>query len=269
MDPVAFHLGALQIRWYGIFFALGFLVGYHVLQYRGRRSTLGADRVADLTLVGMVAGVIGARLWYVVYRWQAEFRENPWEIIRIDHGGLVFYGGFVLGALALLIVCRRKRYSLGEVADLFAPVLPLAHAFGRVGCALNGCCFGRVYEGPLAMHYPPDSEVFRTQQFHGLLEPDAAACQPVFPVQLLEAAMTLALCGVLLLVEKRLRRRGELFGLYLMIYAAGRFAVEFLRGDYLERSAGLTPAQWACVVLLPAGVAVFVLARRRGAPRHA
>lgn len=283
MDPVAFHLGPLTIRWYGVFFALGFLAGYQLLLYRARKSTLGPDRAANLTFVGMVAGVIGARLLYVVQNWATEFRDNPAEIIRIDHGGLVFYGGFILGTLVMVGLSRARRFPLGEFADLVAPALALAHAFGRVGCFLNGCCFGRVWHGPLAVTYPPGSEVMRAQYRQGifpldivervreyLADPASSApvsCFPVFPVQLLEAAVNLAILALLLLVEKRLARRGQLFAVYLVLYAASRFGDEFLRGDYLERTGGLTPAQILCLVLLPAAVALFVLFGRYGEAR--
>lgn len=286
MDPIAFHLGPLTIRWYGILFALGFLAGYQLLLYRARKSTLGPDRAANLTFAGMVAGVVGARLLYVIQNWSAQFRDNPAEIIRIDHGGLVFYGGFILGTLIIVVLSRVRKFPLGEYADLVAPALALAHAFGRVGCFLNGCCFGRVWHGPLAVTYPPGSEVMRTQYRQGMFPLDIvervreyladpagsapASCLPVFPVQLLESAANLAILALLLLVEKRLPRRGQLFAVYLVLYAASRLADEFLRGDYDPREyvAGLTPAQIICLVLFPVALALFLLFGRFGEARR-
>ena len=285
MDPVAFHLGPLTIRWYGVFFALGFLAGYQLLVHRARRSSIGAERAANLTMLGMVAGVIGARLLYVIQNWAAEFRDNPAEIIRIDHGGLVFYGGFILGILVILVLSRVRRFPLGEFADLVAPALALAHAFGRVGCFLNGCCFGRVWNGFFAVTYPPGSQVMQTQYQQGLFPPDLAAkvlqylhdparsspvqCLPVFPVQLLESVTNLAILALLLLIEKHLPRRGQLFAVYLLLYAAGRFADEFMRGDYLEHIGGLTSAQIICLSLFPAAIGLFFLFGRFGDVRAA
>ena len=263
MNPVAFHLGPLTIRWYGVFFALGFLAGYNLLQHRSRHGKIGQDGAANLTLIAMVAGVVGARILYVLQNLD-EFRGRWGEAIRIDHGGLVFYGGFLLAALAVALFCRWRNYSLAEAGDLVAPALALAHGFGRIGCFLNGCCFGRVYDGALAFHYSAASDVLIAQKQLGWVEPAATACLPVFPVQLLDAVMDFAICAVLLMLAKRSSLRGRLFGVYLILYTVGRFGVEFLRGDYPSRPAGLTPAQWLCVFLLPVGIAVLCVPWRRG-----
>ena len=252
MNPVALPLGPLEIRWYGIFFALGFLAGYQILQWRAKNSRIGVDAAANLTFVGIIAGVLGARLFYVLTNWRGQFSGNWPEILRIDHGGLVFYGGFIVSALSLLAYCRWKKYPLGETADLFAPALPLAHAFGRIGCLLNGCCHGRVTEGPLAWHYP-----------HGVIPNDAG----VLPSQLFEAIANLAIVTVLLLSEKRLPRRGQLMALYLMLYAAMRFGLEFLRGDYPPDQylwGVFTPGQKISLLLLPLGLALWIYCSRRG-----
>ncbi len=252
MNPVALELGPLTIRWYGIFFALGFLAGYQMLQWRAKKSRIGADAAANLMFVGIIAGVAGARALYVIQNWESQFRGNLSEIFRIDHGGLVFYGGFIAASLALVCWCLWKKLPLGEAADLIAPALPLAHAFGRIGCLLNGCCYGRVTGGPLGWHYP-----------HGLIANDAA----VLPTQLFEALANLGIMAVLLLVERRLPRRGQLIALYVLFYAGMRFGMEFLRGDYPADQLFLgvfTPAQYVCLFLFPAGIALWFFTSRRG-----
>ncbi len=259
MDPVAFHLGPLSIRWYGIFFALGFLAGYQMLQWRAKKGRIGGEEAANLTFVGIVAGVIGARLLYVITNWTAPlnaqggtFRDNWLEIIRIDHGGLVFYGGFILASLAVVGWCRWKKLPLGEAADLFAPALPLAHAFGRIGCLFNGCCYGRVTDGCIGWHYP-----------HGTIPGDAG----VIPTQLFEAIANIGIMALLLLAEKRLPRRGQLMALYLLLYACVRFGDEFLRGDYPKDQylwGVFTPAQGVCFLLLPLGAALWFATSRWG-----
>jgi phosphatidylglycerol:prolipoprotein diacylglycerol transferase len=277
MDPVAFQLGPLSIRWYGICFALGFVAAYLLFLRRARGTAVGSDGAADLALAAMVGGLIGARGLYVAQNWTAAFRGRLHEIIRIDHGGLVFYGGFLAAAALLLLLSWRRGYRYGLVADLIAPCLALGHAFGRVGCLLNGCCFGRPWSGPLAMTYPAPSEVLAVQYAHGLfrggeaeqvrralegLPTDAAvACLPVLPVQAGEALLNLALAVLLLRLARRLQGSGRLFALYLMLYGGGRFALEFLRGDYLERLGPFTPAQVICLGLVPAGALLWHLTR--------
>jgi len=270
MNPVLLQLGPITIRWYGVFAALGFLAGFRLVQYRARRTGFDRGRAADLSLSAMVGGLAGARILYVLQHW-SEFRGDLIEVIRIDHGGLVFYGGF-LGAVFFTVgICAWKAWSFRRVADLFAPALALGHAFGRIGCLLNGCCFGRPWPGPLALRYPPDSSVLFVQVQKGWLPGGAQACLPVFPIQFVAALFNVGLCVVLLRAEKHLRAPGQLFGLYLMLYATGRFVMEFGRGDYLAGPGPFTPAQVLCLALLPAGVAWFAamprLARRFPAPR--
>ena len=153
-----------------------------------------------------------------------------------------------------------------------APALPLGHALGRLGCLLNGCCFGRPWDGPLGVTYPgllADGRLngpLYVQRQLGVVSPEALTCQPVFPIQLVDAAGNLALCGVLLYLGRRGGAwRGQLFPLYLFLYAPLRFAVEFGRGDYLLLSHGLTPAQWLCLALFPIAIAWLAWNRRRAA----
>lgn len=271
MDPVAFHFGSFSIRWYGIFFALGFLAGYLLLQKRAKSSRLGTEAVADLTLLAMAAGIIGARALYVAENW-GDFAHQRLEILRIDHGGLVFYGGFIAAALALLVVSLRKKYVLGEVADIVTPALPLAHAFGRLGCFFNGCCFGRPTTSACGWHYPAGSDVMLIQKMKGVIPPDAVAAAPVLPVQLFEAGFNLLLCVVLLALEKRLPRRGQLFAVYLACYAAGRFVLEGMRGDYPDNQllfGLLTPGRSTALLLFPFGIALYFLWNRFGEKRPA
>jgi len=261
MDPVAFHIGRLTIRWYGVFVALGFLAGFMLVQFRARELDFEQEEAADLVLAAWIGGIVGAGVLYVVQNW-TEYRKNLVEIIRIDHGGLVFYGGF-LGALALLyVVSRVKSLSPGAIGDLLAPALALGHAFGRVGCFLNGCCFGHPWDGGCAVRYPPGGNVMYVQAQTGFLQPGALDCLPVFPIQLVSALVNLASCALLLWVGSRVKTRGQLFPLYLILYAVTRFAVEFGRGDYLRKLGPFTPAQAICLVLLPAGIIWLAAARR-------
>mgnify|MGYP001386912772 CR=1 FL=1 len=263
-DPVAFQIGRLSIRWYGIFVALGFLAGYHLIQRRARRLGLPVQAAPDVALAAMVGGIAGARILYVVQNWSEEFSATPLDALAVWHGGLVFYGGF-LGAL-ITVVCwsLRQRWPLLTVGDMAAPGLALGHAFGRIGCFLNGCCFGYPAAGALGVTYPGltrDGYIngpLHVQRLLGEVAPDATVCVPVFPIQLVEAAGNLLLCGLLLGLDRRPALRGRLFPLYLLLYAILRFLVEFARGDYLSRSAGLTSAQWLCLVLFLAAIVWLV-----------
>lgn len=262
-DPVAFELGPLVIRWYGIFVAAGFLCGYWLAMARAERHGFNKDDLGTIAFVGMIAGILGARVMYVFHEWDY-FRTQPAEIIRIDRGGLVFYGGLIIAVLAVAIYSTRKKYSWGEVGDLLAPSIALGHGFGRIGCFLNGCCFGRVWRGHGGVVYAFDSNVGEVQRAKELLDSAATACEPVFPVQLLAALSAFGLCAFLLTIERKCSRRGQLFSIYVIGYAVIRFCIEFLRGDYTRTIHGITPAQLICLFMIPAGVLMFTIATRRG-----
>ncbi|MCK5804172.1 MAG: prolipoprotein diacylglyceryl transferase [Lentisphaeria bacterium] len=268
MDPVALHLGRIEIRWYGVFVALGFLAAYRLALWRADRYQVNKDRVGDLLFAGMIGGLGGARLLYVIEFWGVEFSAGRWlDALKIYRGGLVFYGGFIGGALVALLFCRWRKLSIRNVADVLAPCIPLGHAFGRIGCLLNGCCFGRPHEGLCSITYPGTvggllNNVLVTQRHQGIVAPHAEVCQAVFPIQLVSVALNLSIVALLLCVSSRRSLRGRLFPLYLMLFATGRFLVEFGRGDYLVKTAGMTPAQWICLALLPLGVIWFFMAGR-------
>ncbi len=243
IDPVCFSLGPLSIRWYGIFAAGGMLAFYYLQLTRAKRYNFNANMVSDLTFTCMLAGMIGARLAYVLRFWSAEFAGRGFfEVFKLWQGGLVFQGGFIAAALAAIVLCRIRQWPLPLAADLIGPALPAGHAIARLGCLLNGCCFGRHYSGPLSVVYPSvGNSVLAIQKQQGILPSDATICAPTFPVAGLEALGNLLLCLLLLLLEKKRLCQGRLFLLYVMLYSSMRFSLEFLRGDYL--SAGLTPAQ--------------------------
>jgi phosphatidylglycerol:prolipoprotein diacylglycerol transferase len=264
-DPVAFHLGALAVRWYGIMVATGFLAGYLLIQRRAERYGVPRETAADLVFAALLGGIVGARLFYVIEFWDDEFRGHFLNIFRIYRGGLVFYGGF-LGAVGLILFWgRRKNWPFRSLGDLAAPALPLGHALGRVGCFLNGCCFGRPWGGAAAVTYPgvtADGYLngpLYVQRLKGIVDAHAITCEPVFPIQLVASAANAALCVLLLFLERRRCCEGRRFPLYIMLYAGTRMIVEFGRGDYTTSTAGLTPAQVLCLVLFPLGVAWFLI----------
>ncbi|HZV35609.1 MAG TPA: prolipoprotein diacylglyceryl transferase, partial [Verrucomicrobiae bacterium] len=176
MHSVAFHIGGLTVHWYGIMVAIGFLAG---LWTAGRRAPLAGfnpDQVYDLGPWLILGGVVGGRILYVISYWHEDFAAHPFpEIFMVQHGGLVFYGGLIGGTLATLIYLVRKKLPVWRMADVLAPSIALGYVFGRIGCLLNGCCYGRECSIPwLAIHFPPDhathgAPVYPTEIFESLL----------------------------------------------------------------------------------------------------
>ena len=241
LNPELISLGPLHIRWYGVMAVAGVISAYYLMLHRSKRYGYNSDNISDITFWSMIAAIVGARLLYVIRFWDEQFAGNPLDAFKIYEGGLVFLGGFALSVFFLFFYCRAKKWDIGNLADLIAPALPLGHAFGRIGCLLNGCCFGFKYEGfcSIRYEYPP----FGT-----------------FPLQFFSAIFNAVFATVLLWLEKKGYFNRRRFLIYILGYSVGRFILEFGRGDYPESQLchGLTPAQVTCLWLAPLTVAVWI-----------
>lgn len=267
MMPDLFSIGPLTVHWYGVMMALGFLAG--LLNWTLLGKPIGRDFkfCSDLLFWIMIAGIVGARTAYVLSD-LSYFLANPDRILRIDEGGLVYFGGFLGSWLALFVFARAHRAPFFELADLVVTSLPLAHAFGRVGCFMNGCCHGTPADGAVAISYPARSLAWNHHLMAGLIPPDAVQSLGVHPVQLYESTFNLLLFGIVLLAWFRRRRPGMVGVTYLLIYPVGRFLIEFLRGDYRLRWVGLSVAQWVSIALFAAGCTFWCLLRRHPVTRR-
>ena len=247
MHPIAFEILGRPIYWFGVMMALAFLAAISLWNWLAPRSGRPAGYGSELGFWIMISGVVGARIAEVLTNW-AHYQAQPLEIIRVDRGGLVYYGGFILACLAVIVFSRRHRDPLWSLADYGVVALPLGHAIGRIGCFINGCCYGLPTSLPWAVRFPADHES------HGV---------PVHPTQLYEAAYNFLLFGVLLAYF--LRRRapaGRVFALYLLLYPPFRFLVEGLREEP-HGAFGLTSGQQTSIPLLLAGIALWFWTGRR------
>jgi len=270
VHPIAFQLGSLPVHWYGVMIALAFLAGLWTATRRARREHVPGENIADVTFWLMIGAILGARLVYVTTYWQTEFASQPWtEIFMIQHGGLVYYGGFIGATLAGIIYLRWKKLPLWKVADILAPSIALGSVFGRIGCLLNGCCYGRVCHLPWAIRFPSQSEGAWLQQFHqGLVRRDEPSL-PVHPTEIYDALLNLALYLGLAWLFRRKKFDGQVFAVYFIGYAWCRFIVEYFRGDYPPDHihAGLTSAQLVSIPILIAGLALLAFLPRRNLKR--
>ncbi|MDD2707456.1 MAG: prolipoprotein diacylglyceryl transferase [Verrucomicrobiae bacterium] len=234
MHPIFLSLGPLKIHWYGVFVALGFLAAFKVFHKRAPRIGLDLNEAGNLVVLLFLAGIVGARVYYVILNWQ-DFSAHPLEIFRIDHGGLVFYGGFLMSLLTLWLWCRWNKRAFALVMDAMVPALAIAQAFGRVGCFMNGCCYGRECDHFWAVR--PGS-------------PPEVAGHALHPVQLYETFGLLDIFLTLLVLEKLRRYPGYVACSYVLLYAFLRFFIEFFRGDLPRVILGrFTLAQGLCAIL--------------------
>ena len=268
MYPTLFTIGPFTVHSFGLCVALGFLAALHAMTRLARRGFvpgLPEEGASLLVICAMAGGAAGARFAYVCEHWSVEFAGRPFvEVFRFDKGGLMFYGGLFGAIVVIALFSRAKKVSLIRVLDLCAAVLPLGHAFGRVGCFLNGCCFGRVCESALSVTYPAHSPAWWEQVGEGLIGRGAPESLPVLPSQLIEAVANLVLFAALFALARRKPSKGFLSGVYLICYAAIRFITETLRSDPRMMVGPLTISQFLSLCLLVAGAAIILLGRKTG-----
>lgn len=251
MFPTLIDFGFFHLHTYGACMAVGFLLCWTLIEKLSGRKDLG-----NLLLVMMISGVVGARAAYVIEHWSAEFAAHPEGIVRVDQGGLMFYGGLLLAIAVFVLWCRVKKESFWEMACLFCTVIPLGHACGRLGCFFYGCCYGRISDSCLAVSFPFHSPAWHEQVRAGLIDSAALRSLPVLPTQLFEAAALLVL--FLLLLVLFLRKRTVVLPVYLMGYAVIRFSLEFFRGDPRAAFLGLSIGQLISAGLFLLGLVFWV-----------
>ncbi len=256
MHPILFTIGPFTFYSYGLMFVIAFVTGTLLARRAARQLpphlvAVPADQVLDLITSLLLGGIIGARVFFVILEWRS-FLSAPFEVFALWHGGLVWYGGFFGSLLAGWRYTRSRRISFLRMVDQIVPFLALGHAIGRIGCFLNGCCYGRP-----------------TTSWCGVQFPELPG--PVLPTQLFEAAGLFLLYRVLRLLQRPavLARSGLLFGYYLVGYSGLRFVIEFVRGDQSVWWMGLTLQQGISIGMFFVGLLLCKRARQRGrAPRH-
>jgi phosphatidylglycerol:prolipoprotein diacylglycerol transferase len=253
VHPIAFQFGPLTVTWYGIMVALAFVVGLWTASRRAPRAGIVPEKILDLGPWLIIGGILGARILYVVSYWHEEFAGHPWfEIIRVWRGGLVFYGGFIGACLACILYARLKRVPLWKLADVIAPSIALGSAFGRIGCLMNGCCYGRECHAWWAITFPS-----------GFSHP-APSGIPLHPTQIYDSLLNLAFYFFLAWFFRRRKFDGQVFAVFLLGYAVLRSLVEFFRGDYPQHYLGgwATPAHLVSIGILVTGLVLMrVLSR--------
>ncbi len=245
MDKIAFSIGSFTVHWYGVFVAIGFLVGLWTASRRGLQSGIAPEKIMDAGPWLILGTVVGARALYVITYWREGFADKPLtEIFMIQHGGLVYYGGLIGATLATIIYLRARKLPLWKFGDALAPSVALGYFFGRFGCLMNGCCYGCPTDLPWAIHFPADHETHGTS---------------VHPTQIYDSILNLGLYAALAWLYRRKKFDGQIFALYLMGYAVLRSFVELFRGDYsTDHIHGLlTPAQWISVGIFVTGLGLF------------
>lgn len=255
IDPVAFSLGPLAVRWYGLMYLAGFAASWWLGTRRIAANLAPVTRAQfdDLLFLALLGVILGGRLGYVLFYKPLHYAANPLEILAIWQGGMSFHGGLLGVMLAMAFAARRHRVDYLRLMDFVAPLVPLGIAAGRMGNFINGELYGRITDVPWGM-------VFRSA--------DEA---PRHPSQLYQFALEgLALFALLWWFSSRPRLRGQVSALFLMGYGAFRFIAEFAREPDMHLGLlafSLTMGQWLSLPMMLGGVALFAWSTRRESQR--
>lgn len=249
MHPILVKIGSLKIYSYGVFVAIGFLAAIAVSARELARKGLDREPFYDMAFWLVIAAIVGARLFHVLVYWPY-YAANPSEIYRLWNGGLVFYGGLLAALTACLVFLRRRGLPFLPVADAAALGIPLGLAFGRIGCTLAGCCYGK----PTAVAW-------------GIVFSDPASLAPLHvplhPTQPYESLAGFAIYGILAATRDRFVTPGMRFWTMLVLYGAARSFLEIFRDDPRGFVGPFSESQVVSAVLVLYAVVSIAVAQAR------
>ena len=240
MNPVAFDIFGISIRWYGILISMGMLLGIFLAYYEAKKQGYNPDDIIDLSLWVIPAALIGARLYYVAFQWEY-YKGDILKILNTREGGLAVHGGLIAAVLAGYFFTRAKNIPFWKTADIVAPSIALGQAIGRWGNFINGEAYG----GPTDLPW-------------GIMV-DGVKVHPAF---LYESIWDLGLFIFLIIYRRNKKFNGEILLLYAIIYSVGRFWIEGLRTDSLMFM-GLRTAQLISIAIIAFGLVLYFIMRRR------
>jgi len=253
MRVILFHIGDYSVRSYGLVIALAVLLAMGVAYFLARGTTY-QKHVPNVIVYVLIGAIAGARFWEVFF-FQGSYYAAHWtEIFAIWNGGLSIQGGLVGGFIAAALYTRMHRISFWEFADIMAPAIILGQSIGRIACLLNGDAFGSPTGSGFGLVYPP-----------GTIAYDTYGSQPLWPAEVWEGQWDLLVFAILIALKNKKWPTGFLFLFYNILYALGRFMLEFLRGDTPRYAFHWTAAQWTSfgIILLSVLFIVYFYARSK------
>lgn len=260
-----FHIGSFFIAFYGIIIAIGMLVGVCFILHEAKREGFDEDKFLDICIITIIVGVIGARLYYVIFAWEY-YKDNLLSIFNIRQGGLAIYGGVLAGIASVAVLCKIRKHNFLQVMDICIIGVVIGQIFGRWGNFFNREVFGQYTDGLFAMLLPINS--IRSQQdvtaemLSNLVQINGVDYISVHPTFLYESLWNLGLLIILLLMIKNKKFNGQVFFTYLLGYGAGRFWIEGIRTDQLKlwgTSIPVSQALAAILIVLGTGLYVYNL----------
>ncbi len=249
-------IGDFHLHTYGIMQAIAFITVVFLMIKEGERLKIDKDIIYDFIFYIIIGEIIGARIWFVVENWSL-FKYSPEDIIKIWQGGLTFYGGFIGGVIGGLLYIKIKKLNFNTFADLVGTYLPIGIGIGRIGCFLNGCCYGKVCSWGLPYPTKQSPPAYIEQLQKGLIDPSAQFTLPVIPTQLISTTDMLITFFLIYFYKKsKYYIKGTVFPVFLILYGIHRFFIDFLR-EYTGNALILkiiTLSQFTSIILIIIGI---------------
>lgn len=232
MYPIFIRIGDFAIRWYGVMIALAVIIGIIYAYREFKKLGISEDTFYDYVIWLIIFGVIGARIFYILFNTPLYYLTHPLRILYLWEGGLSYLGIVVFGYIFSYYYWKKRGNIFHKVTDIAAIPLALGWGIGRIGCTLNGCCYGK----PTGLPFPLSITFTNPESF-------APIGIPRYPTQPLLSILGFITFFILLKYKKKSKVDGAVFSLFLVLYGISTFFVEFLRGDHTPIF-GLTPSQW-------------------------
>lgn len=241
-------IGPITIHMYGLMIAIGFGAALIMTLKRGKKRDFDEDTIWGIFFCAIIGGIVGTRLLYYIVEIK-NIIEDP-SILWNFKNGYVVYGGIIGGILASYIYCRYKKADFLSYFDLVMPAVSLAQGFGRIGCFFAGCCYGR------------ETDAWYGITFHNSsFAPNGVN---LIPTQLISSVGDFIICGILLWYAGKKPKTGRVAAMWLLLYGAGRFMLEFLRNDFRGSVLGLSTSQFISIGIVAVGAVLYMLAPKLG-----
>ena len=249
MYPILFEIGGFQVRSYGVIVVLSFLLALWMSTREAERKGVDPKLVQDFALYALLGGIVGARLYFVLFSAPRYFIEHPLEIFAVWSGGIGVIGSLMGGFIVAVWFCHKRNISLLRFGDTLVPGIALGQTFGQFACLLNGDSYGRTTDLPWAITYTDPRSM-------------APLNRPLHPIELYEMAAYFLVFFLVSKMRKHYRVDGFTFFIYLAGYGTARFVVDFFRGDPAMFAWGIQAAQLFGVAMILASIIGFLLLKK-------
>ncbi|MEA3560307.1 MAG: prolipoprotein diacylglyceryl transferase [Candidatus Omnitrophota bacterium] len=239
MHPILFKIGPVSIYSYGVMVAVAVIIALYLARRQALKNNVNPEIILDLGIYALISGIIGARLLYILTNIR-HYLIQPLEIVMLNHGGLVSYGGIIVGSLIGIFFLKKRNLPVLKITDMVIPYVALGQAIGRIGCFLNGCCYGRPTNVSWGVYFPGSSLTLHPTQAYFCLN-------------------ALVIFLILRIIQEAKRFDGQVLIFYFIFYPFGRFFIEFFRGDTPRIIFGLfTLSQIISIIVFFAALAAYI-----------